>query len=95
MEGVSCKREIANLFMDQFKVTPAQHSTPFQTNSQRVQNASPPVGFTASEVAHAIRNMTGGKSPGHDKLSIEHFKHAGVHLPRVLAMLYTFCVRHC
>ncbi|XP_047040219.1 uncharacterized protein LOC124644750 [Helicoverpa zea] len=26
--------------------------------------------------------MVGGKSPGHDGLSIEHLKHAGVHLPR-------------
>ncbi|KAG7305138.1 hypothetical protein JYU34_010626 [Plutella xylostella] len=38
--------------------------------------------------------MTRGKSPGHDSLSIEHLQHAGVHLPRVLAMLLSFCVGH-
>lgn len=38
--------------------------------------------------------MKRGKSPGHDGLSIEHLQNAGVHLPRVLAMLFTFCIRH-
>lgn len=38
--------------------------------------------------------MTRGKSPGHDGLSIEHLQHAGVHLPRVLAMFYSLCMGH-
>lgn len=38
--------------------------------------------------------MTKGKSPGHDGLSIEHLQNAGVHLPRVLSMLFTFCLGH-
>ncbi|XP_063366270.1 uncharacterized protein LOC134654727 [Cydia amplana] len=38
--------------------------------------------------------MKRGKSPGHDGLSIEHLQHAGVHLPRVLSMLFNLCIRH-
>lgn len=38
--------------------------------------------------------MSRGKSPGHDGLSIEHLKFAGPHLPRVLYMLYNFCLGH-
>ena len=41
-----------------------------------------------------INAMTGGKSPGHDGLSIEHLRFAGAHLPRVLAMFLNFCVSH-
>lgn len=45
------------------------------------------VRFTAKQVADVIKKMSREKSPGHDGLSIEHLQHAGVHLPRVLAML--------
>ena len=38
--------------------------------------------------------MSRGKSPGHDGLSIEHLKYAGVHMPRVLALFYTMCLNH-
>lgn len=38
--------------------------------------------------------MTKGRSPGHDGLSIEHFKYAGDHLPRILAMLFNFSLGH-
>ncbi|KAJ8714751.1 hypothetical protein PYW07_002976 [Mythimna separata] len=38
--------------------------------------------------------MSRGKSPGHDGLSIEHFKFAGFHLPRVLSMFYSMCISH-
>lgn len=38
--------------------------------------------------------MSRGKSPGHDSLSIEHLKHAGPHLARLLAMLFNFCISH-
>lgn len=41
-----------------------------------------------------LKSMSRGKSPGHDSLSIEHLQHAGFHLPRVLAMFYTFCLGH-
>ncbi|CAH4036168.1 unnamed protein product [Pieris brassicae] len=49
-----------------------------------------PPRITAKEIAEIIKNMTKGKSPGHDHLSIEHLQHAGPHLPRLLALLYTF-----
>ncbi|KAL0841056.1 hypothetical protein ABMA28_014821 [Loxostege sticticalis] len=38
--------------------------------------------------------ITTCKSPGHDGLSIEHLRHAGVHLPRVLALLFNMCLVH-
>ncbi|XP_026325533.1 uncharacterized protein LOC113234438 [Hyposmocoma kahamanoa] len=50
--------------------------------------------ITAKDVAKAIKSISRGKSPGHDGLSIEHLQHAGPHLPRVLAMLFTLCVGH-
>ncbi|PZC79703.1 hypothetical protein B5X24_HaOG216011 [Helicoverpa armigera] len=48
----------------------------------------------AKDVQIAIRKMTGGKSPGHDGLSVEHLRYAGIHLPRVLAMFYNLCISH-
>ncbi|KAL0830419.1 hypothetical protein ABMA28_002596 [Loxostege sticticalis] len=54
----------------------------------------PPVLFTAQQIRHLLKKMTGGKSPGHDGLSVEHLRHAGVHLPRVLAMFFTLCLSH-
>ncbi|KAG7304054.1 hypothetical protein JYU34_007818 [Plutella xylostella] len=38
--------------------------------------------------------MQRGKSPGHDGLSIEHLRYAGVHLPRVLSLFYNLCISH-
>ncbi|CAH2105990.1 unnamed protein product [Euphydryas editha] len=38
--------------------------------------------------------MVGGKSPGHDGLSVEHLRHAGPHLPRVLALFFNLCLGH-
>ncbi|CAF4759375.1 unnamed protein product [Pieris macdunnoughi] len=38
--------------------------------------------------------MVRGKSPGHDGLSIEHLKFAGLHLPRVLFLLFNACIAH-
>lgn len=38
--------------------------------------------------------MRRGKSPGHDGLSIEHLKYAGVHVPRVLSMFFNMCISH-
>lgn len=52
------------------------------------------VRFSAKDVALVIKNMTRGKSPGHDSLSIEHLVHAGPHINRVLAMFYSLCVSH-
>ena len=38
--------------------------------------------------------MLRAKSPGHDGLSIEHLKYAGVHVPRVLSMIFNKCISH-
>ncbi|XP_061719997.1 uncharacterized protein LOC133527124 [Cydia pomonella] len=38
--------------------------------------------------------MTKGKSPGRDGLCIEHLRHAGPHLPRVLSLLFNLCLSH-
>lgn len=53
-----------------------------------------PQRVSAKEVSSIIKGMTRGKSPGHDGLSIEHFLYAGPHLPRLLGMLFTLCIRH-
>lgn len=52
------------------------------------------VKIPAKNVVKIISTMQRGKSPGHDGLSIEHFKYAGVHLPRVLSLFFTLCISH-
>lgn len=84
---------IANLFRKQFKVQPLQSSALSMSGSpsSRIDQS---VGFSAKEVKGVIKNMSRGKSPGHDGLSVEHLANAGDHLPRILAMLFTLGVRH-
>ncbi|XP_022818122.1 uncharacterized protein LOC111350703 [Spodoptera litura] len=48
----------------------------------------------AKTIANIINKMVRGKSPGHDDLSIEHLKYAGIHLPRVLSMFFSLCIGH-
>lgn len=50
--------------------------------------------FTDNDVWSVIKGLDGGKSPGHDDLSVEHLRHAGIHLTRSLAMFYSLCLRH-
>ncbi|KAJ0183310.1 hypothetical protein K1T71_001286 [Dendrolimus kikuchii] len=50
--------------------------------------------ISAKNISEVLNNMKRGKSPGHDGLSVEHFKYAGVHLPRALAMLFNLCLAH-
>lgn len=50
--------------------------------------------FSARQVARVIAKMSRGKSPGHDRLSIEHLKHAGVHLASLLSIFFTLCISH-
>lgn len=52
------------------------------------------VRFTNKQIRNIIQGMVRGKSPGHDGLSIEHLKYAGVHLPRVLTMFFNLCLSH-
>ncbi|XP_026333229.1 uncharacterized protein LOC113240194 [Hyposmocoma kahamanoa] len=50
--------------------------------------------FSPKEVHSIINKMERGKSPGHDGLSIEHLRYAGVHLPRVMALFFKLCMSH-
>lgn len=55
---------------------------------------APSFAITSTMVAQAVKDMKRGKSPGHDGLSIEHLQYAGGHWSRVLAILFTWCLRH-
>lgn len=91
--GVSDHKGIANIFREHFAVKsprgPAGEVLNADTNGQLIGTR-----FSAKDVANVIKNMTRGKSPGHDGLSIEHLLHAGPHISRVLAMFYSLCVSH-
>ncbi|KAL0811545.1 hypothetical protein ABMA28_009931 [Loxostege sticticalis] len=92
VEGNSDPVGIANTFKNHFKVeTSLPESVGLNAKACHVEQ---PIRITAKEVKLAINNMKRGKSPGHDGLSVEHLKHAGPHINRVLSMLFTFCVRH-
>ncbi|XP_063385332.1 uncharacterized protein LOC134671408 [Cydia fagiglandana] len=93
VNGISGPVEIANMFKDSFKVEPLHITSPTVRTGLRC-TSGPLITFSAGEVASVIRSMSKGRSPGHDSISIEHLKHAGVHLPRVLSMFYTLCIRH-
>lgn len=97
VNGINDPEQIANAFMSHFKtvppmVLPSAHGLAFEMQTESIEK--PEYFITAKEVGDYIRNMTKGKSPGHDGLSIEHLQAAGVHLPRVLSMLYNICIRH-
>lgn len=94
VENVSEPSGIADLFMNHFKVDPLPVDSGVPVRDDESCVNVKPIRVTAAEVAKAIRQMERGKSPGNDGLSIEHLRYAGVHLPRVLAMFYTFCIRH-
>lgn len=93
VDEASRPEDIANLFKEHFRVqSPLGPSN--RVNCAENVRGKPLISLTAKEISHTIRNMTRGKSPGHDSLSIEHLQMAGVHLPRVLSLLFTFCIRH-
>ncbi|KAJ2950223.1 hypothetical protein O0L34_g11585 [Tuta absoluta] len=94
VEGVSEPKAIANLFKDHFRVPPQPVESRKTANTRQTLSHHPPLLITAKEVAKIIANMSRGKSPGHDGLSKEHFKYAGVHLPRILAILFNLCIGH-
>ncbi|KAG7299102.1 hypothetical protein JYU34_017603 [Plutella xylostella] len=96
VEGLTEKSAIAGLFKQQFRVDPG--SVPPRAASdaptRNICSGETHICFTAKQVTEAIKNIKRGKSPGHDSLSVEHLRYAGVHLPRVLTMLFNFCVGH-
>lgn len=90
VDGVSDQGKIANIFRDNFIV----QSSVLSVREVEYVYGQQPIGFSAKDVFTVVKNMKRGKSPGHDGLSIEHLQHAGPHLWRVLAMLFTLCLRH-
>lgn len=97
VDGRSDPAAIADLFRSHFQVHsplgPSASSVCDTHQSCGVEEL-PYTRFTAAQIRHVLRKMTGGKSPGHDGLSVEHLKFAGVHLPRILAMFFTMCMSH-
>lgn len=93
VEGMSSPKDIANLFKDSFAVkSPLGPST--TVIDAQVSGTVLVTKFSADDVIHVLSHMQRGKSPGHDGLSIEHLQHAGPHIYRVLAMLFTLCMGH-
>ncbi|KAL0860125.1 hypothetical protein ABMA27_010432 [Loxostege sticticalis] len=102
VDGVSGNKEIADLFKQAFAVKPLVTKAIGGAFSAKIRGNDLSIKFLTKDVVKAIKSISRGKSPGHDGLffyffyliSIEHLQYAGPHLPRVLAMLFTFCVGH-
>jgi exonuclease III len=90
--GVSEPVGIANMFVERFKVNSPLGPSKSPLDAEPVVERK--IAFSIKEIAVAIKSMTKGKSPGHDGLSIEHLKFAGPHLPRVLYLLFGYCLAH-
>nr|XP_034833609.1 uncharacterized protein LOC117990254 [Maniola hyperantus] len=93
VEGISDHGLVADLFKDHFTVKSPLGSSR-SGGGRETCGREIGVRFTANDVNKVITSMSRGKSPGHDGLSIEHLKHAGPHLPRVLAIFYNMCIGH-
>ncbi|XP_013197335.1 uncharacterized protein LOC106140306 [Amyelois transitella] len=93
IQGVVDPKQIANLFQERFRVQSPLQETQMMLGAGSVGSEAP-FKVSSEDVSSIIENMTRGKSPGHDGLSIEHLLYAGVHLSRVLSMFFTFCIRH-
>lgn len=95
VDGCIEPEAIANIFKNCFIVeSPLGRAEAKRASEDGCPCVGAPVSVSAKDVAVIIKRMTRGKSPGQDGLSIEHLKYAGVHLPRILAMFFTFCIRH-
>ncbi|XP_050348212.1 ommochrome-binding protein-like [Nymphalis io] len=91
---VSGCRNIANMFKTQFKVEPCEVNCTVADSGGIKSTGECLLRFKTSEVVEAIMSKKRRKSPGHDGLSVEHLRHAGVHLPKVLGWFYNICVSH-
>lgn len=96
VEGKSDCSEIAELFREHFTVKSLLNVKSAMEGGRGVVATGDSLTefVTAKQVNTVINTMQRGKSPGHDGLSVEHFRYAGVHLPRVLSMLFNFCMGH-
>lgn len=93
VSGISDQKGIAELFKQQFRVESLLGATP-RVIDCGLDRGPDLTRFSAKDVASVIKGMKRGKSPGHDCLSVEHLRCAGVHLPRVLSMFYSLCMSH-
>lgn len=94
VEGFSNNSDIANMFMHNFKMDPLTTSTSVRGTRTPCEGDTH-ARFSIKEIKTILSNMKRGRSPGHDGLSVEHLRCAGVHLPRILCMLFNFCISHC
>ncbi|CAK1582534.1 unnamed protein product [Parnassius mnemosyne] len=92
--GVNEPISIANMFAEHFKIESLLGPSQPVPGDESYRGSHDCIRFTPEQVATAIKNMTRGKSPGHDSLSIEHLQHAGPHLPRLLATFFSSCLCH-
>lgn len=90
VDGVNDVQEIANVFKTHFEVKSPLGPPVSSVNAEPNQRLG--VRITAADIKSVIKGMSRGKSPGHDGLSIEHLRHAGPHLPRILAMYFSIYV---
>lgn len=93
VDGESNPVNIANIFRKHFAVQ-SPLGQPCREFDAESRDAHVSTLVLAKDIRDAIKRMTGGKSPGHDGLSVEHLRHAGFHLPRVLAMFFNICFVH-
>lgn len=92
--GVTDHKQIVNMFSDQFSVRSPLASLSCDARDSEIIVTRRNTRVPTETVARIISRMQHGKSPGHDGLSIEHFKHAGEHVPRVLTLFFTLCLSH-
>lgn len=95
IDGDSCPKNMADLFRRYFQAkSPLEPAYAGMSDTGLPLNNSKPVGFTVKDIKTVIRNMAGGKSPGHDSLSVEHLRYAGPHLSRAVPLFYSLCIFH-
>lgn len=92
IQGESDPVRIVDLFKEQFRITSPMGPSLSMPDADSHSDLG--TTFTVNDIKCIISSMSRGKSPGHDGLSIEHLRFAGPHLPRVLAMLFNFCISH-
>lgn len=92
--GITDHKNIADSFKDHFSVRSPLGPTSAEVRDTETIVTGRNAKIPAKTVATIISRMQRGKSPGHDGLSIEHFKHAGVYLSRVLSLFYSLCIGH-
>lgn len=91
VNGVAEPNAISNLFMEHFKVEPSARPSEVEVFNACDRHIKAIISITVADAAAVIKNMSRGRSPGYDGLSVEHLQHAGTHLRRVLALLFRMC----